>query len=59
MYEATEPVVCDAAAGDALIMCPLLLHASSPADAPRHRRVLHIEYTGTDLPGGLEWVVPG
>lgn len=30
--------------GDALLMKPLLLHASSPATAPRHRRVLHLVY---------------
>ena len=33
-----------AAAGEALLMRPLLLHASSPAREPRHRRVLHIVY---------------
>lgn len=33
-----------AAAGEALLMRPLLLHASSPAREPRHRRVLHVVY---------------
>lgn len=37
-------VVCVARAGEALLMKPLLLHASSPALAPKHRRVLHLVY---------------
>ena len=48
-------VVCSCLAGDALVLRPLLLHASSAAASPGHRRVLHIEYSGADLPGGLEW----
>jgi ectoine hydroxylase-related dioxygenase (phytanoyl-CoA dioxygenase family) len=35
---------CLADAGDALLMRPLLLHASSRATAPKHRRVLHLVY---------------
>lgn len=41
--------------GDVLLMRPLLLHASSPASSPHHRRVLHIEYAGCELPGDLQW----
>ncbi|MFM1767987.1 MAG: hypothetical protein RJA22_516 [Verrucomicrobiota bacterium] len=48
-------VLCAAAAGDALVMRPLLLHASSRAAGARHRRVLHLEYAATPLPGGLRW----
>jgi ectoine hydroxylase-related dioxygenase (phytanoyl-CoA dioxygenase family) len=48
-------VVCTAAAGDALLMRPLLLHASSRSASERRRRVLHIEYAGFQLPAGLEW----
>jgi len=36
--------VCLANEGDALLMRPLLLHASSQASDPRHRRVLHLVY---------------
>ncbi len=36
--------VCLAEAGEALLMRPLLLHASSKALEPRHRRVLHFVY---------------
>lgn len=36
--------VCLADKGEALLMRPLLLHASSQASSPRHRRVLHLVY---------------
>ena len=48
-------VTCCAAAGDALLMRPLLLHASGRSVSSRHRRVLHIEYSSSELPGGLAW----
>jgi ectoine hydroxylase-related dioxygenase (phytanoyl-CoA dioxygenase family) len=41
---------CVANVGDALLMKPLVLHASSPAMAPQHRRVLHVVYyCGADI----------
>jgi hypothetical protein len=48
-------VRCCVAAGDVLLMRPLLLHASDRCTSLRRRRVLHIEYAAGDLPGGLEW----
>jgi len=48
-------VLCTAAAGDALFMRPLLLHASNRSTSTRHRRVLHIEYAGFSLPEVLRW----
>ncbi|SRR5258706_1905872 len=51
-----KPVVCKLSKGDALLMRPLLLHASSPAENPKHRRVLHIEYATQELPNGLKWL---
>jgi ectoine hydroxylase-related dioxygenase (phytanoyl-CoA dioxygenase family) len=44
---------CDA--GGILLMRPLLLHASSIAIAPSHRRIVHLEYAAESLPSGLEW----
>lgn len=38
-----------------LLMRPLLLHASSPAANPNHRRVVHIEYANCKLPAPLQW----
>ena len=51
----TPEHVCEARAGDALLMRPLLLHASSPASTPRHRRVIHLEFAVDELPDGLAW----
>lgn len=48
-------VGCQSPAGGIVVMRPLILHASSPALSPRHRRVIHIEYAAAELPGGLEW----
>jgi ectoine hydroxylase-related dioxygenase (phytanoyl-CoA dioxygenase family) len=50
-----KEVGCSMHAGDALLMRPLLLHASSEASAPAHRRVIHLEYATCPLPDGLEW----
>ena len=47
--------LCTASAGDAVLMRPLLLHASSRSLSKGHRRVLHIEYAGFNLPPELEW----
>lgn len=47
--------LCTASAGDALLMRPLLLHASSRSTSTRPRRVLHIEYAAFTLPDELNW----
>jgi ectoine hydroxylase-related dioxygenase (phytanoyl-CoA dioxygenase family) len=41
--------------GGVLAFRPLLLHASAPAIAPAHRRVIHIEYAAIELPSPLQW----
>jgi hypothetical protein len=48
-------VTCTADAGGVLLMHPLLLHASSAAVRPARRRVIHVEFAGVGLPGGLRW----
>jgi ectoine hydroxylase-related dioxygenase (phytanoyl-CoA dioxygenase family) len=48
-------LLCIAHPGDVLLMRPLLMHASSASLEPQHRRVIHLEYSATELPGGLEW----
>ena len=47
--------LCEARAGDVLLMRPLLIHASSRSTSARRRRVLHLEYAGFTLPEPLEW----
>lgn len=57
-WRSRGPVISTAVpAGAALVMRPLLLHASSPAASPHHRRVVHLDFAGCALPGGLEWHV--
>lgn len=51
----SHEILCAAPAGAGMLMRPLLLHASSHSSHRGHRRVLHIEYAGFDLPGALEW----
>ena len=50
-----KSIICEISKGAALLMRPLLLHSSSPATNPSHRRVLHIEYATAELPNGLKW----
>lgn len=53
--QATAEVICSAAQGDVLVLRPLLLHASSLAKLPSHRRVIHLEYASDALPNGMRW----
>jgi ectoine hydroxylase-related dioxygenase (phytanoyl-CoA dioxygenase family) len=53
--EGTE-CVCEVQAGGALMMRPLLLHASSPSTVPGHRRVIHLDLAAKPLPAGLRWL---
>jgi len=55
MRQEVPRVECIVPSGGALLMRPLLLHASSSAKSPAHRRVIHFEYASCDLPAGLEW----
>lgn len=48
-------VECEANSGDMLIMRPLILHASSKAKLPKHRRVIHLEFSSYDLPNDVYW----
>lgn len=50
-------VGCHVNSGGVLLMRPLLLHASSLARSPSHRRVIHIEYACEALTEGLRWHV--
>lgn len=49
------PFLCEVKAGDLLIMKPHILHASSKSQKPKHRRVVHIEYSSYNLPLGMKW----
>jgi ectoine hydroxylase-related dioxygenase (phytanoyl-CoA dioxygenase family) len=47
--------ICACRSGGALLMKPLLVHSSRPAQNQPHRRVLHLEFSPDTLPFGLEW----
>jgi hypothetical protein len=49
-------IACLAAAGDVWLYSTPILHASDAAVHPARRRVLQIDYTADELPGGLEWL---
>lgn len=53
--ERVAPVACHVPRGGALVMRPLLLHASSVAQTPGHRRVIQLEFAAHELPAGLAW----
>ncbi|MES3093647.1 phytanoyl-CoA dioxygenase family protein [Sphingomonas aerolata] len=48
--------VCTADAGDLWLYATPILHASEAASRPAHRRVLQIDFSADELPGGLEWL---
>jgi ectoine hydroxylase-related dioxygenase (phytanoyl-CoA dioxygenase family) len=52
-------VDCLVPTGGAVIMRPLLLHASASGTEPGHRRVIHLEYAAEELPNPLEWYDDG
>ncbi len=54
-WDKSKSAVCLVPRGGALVMRPLLLHASSACKLPRSRRVIHLEYSSAELPGGLRW----
>lgn len=57
LRQSIDEHICIATAGSVLTMKPLLLHASSAARTPHHRRVIHLEFAPEDsLPAGLHWL---
>jgi ectoine hydroxylase-related dioxygenase (phytanoyl-CoA dioxygenase family) len=51
----TPEKTCLVPSGGVLLMRSLLLHASSKATSPTHRRVVHLEFAATELASDLEW----
>jgi hypothetical protein len=45
----TAEHICEASAGDILLIKPLILHASSASERPAHRRVVHVEYARPEM----------
>lgn len=53
--EKERAVECTVPAGGALLMRPLLVHASSRCATPKPRRVIHLEFAASGLSNGLDW----
>lgn len=47
--------ICEVKAGGTLMMKPLILHSSRRTENQKNRRVIHIEFTDSELPNGLRW----
>lgn len=56
MLEKSQAHACAVGRGGALLMRPLLLHASSPSQLPAHRRVIHLDFAYQGLPFPLKWL---
>ena len=54
-WKGRPSVTCTVPRGGAILMRPLLVHASSACVHPEPRRVIHLEFAAEDLPDGLEW----
>jgi ectoine hydroxylase-related dioxygenase (phytanoyl-CoA dioxygenase family) len=52
---ANEEEICRVKAAGIMIMRPLLQHASNRTTSGSRRRVIHIEFCNSRLPGGLAW----
>ncbi|MCE9552789.1 MAG: phytanoyl-CoA dioxygenase family protein [Planctomycetes bacterium] len=53
--QCVSPVTCVVPLGGLVVMRPLLLHASSIAEAASRRRVIHVEFASTELAPPLQW----
>jgi len=55
VFAKSNCVTCLVPEGGALVMRPLLLHASSACVVNKPRRVTHLEFAAQDLSNGLRW----
>lgn len=55
LRKTNEVKICRAKRGEVFLMRPLTVHSSSAGTAPKHRRVIHIEFAAENLPNNLEW----
>jgi ectoine hydroxylase-related dioxygenase (phytanoyl-CoA dioxygenase family) len=53
--DAEQQVTCDVNKGGVMLMRPLLFHASERTVNNSQRRVIHVEFSKSQLPEGLNW----
>ncbi len=51
-----NPIICAVKKGSAMLMKPLLLHASNKTTNGKRRRVIHLEFNTHNLPKGIDWL---
>jgi ectoine hydroxylase-related dioxygenase (phytanoyl-CoA dioxygenase family) len=56
IVERCGTTACVTEAGDLWIYSTPIVHASKAAQIPTRRRVLQVDYTNAELPGGLRWL---
>lgn len=54
-WQQETEVSCNVQAGGIMIMRPLLMHASNRTTNNKRRRVVHIEFSRTELAEGIDW----
>ncbi|RFZ95419.1 phytanoyl-CoA dioxygenase [Mucilaginibacter conchicola] len=54
-WQVEQPHTCAVAAGGVMIMRPLLMHASGRTTNSKPRKVIHIEFSRTELPEEIRW----
>ena len=54
-WSVEKEVSCDVPKGGIMIMKPLLLHSSGRTTNAARRRVIHIEFSNSNLPNNLKW----
>ncbi|MCB0760581.1 MAG: WYL domain-containing protein [Flavobacteriales bacterium] len=56
IVQRATPLVIKLQAGGVHLMKPLCLHSSSKTINQKRRRVIHLEFSSTELPGGMDWM---
>ena len=51
-----QPLIMEVKEGGIQLMKPLLLHSSSKTQNQKRRRVIHLEFSSSNLPNRLEWL---
>jgi ectoine hydroxylase-related dioxygenase (phytanoyl-CoA dioxygenase family) len=58
-WDVEHEVSCNVNSGGIMIMRPLLMHASNRTTGNNKRRVIHIEFSRSELPKGIDWAEKG
>jgi ectoine hydroxylase-related dioxygenase (phytanoyl-CoA dioxygenase family) len=54
-WSVESEIICEVKRGGAMIMSPLIMHASDRTVNEQKRRIIHIEFSRAELPGEINW----